>query len=285
MPEEQKLILTGEQAPQGQKPTGENGQPEGNNSENYNGDPRLDANGNPIEGDVQKPVGESAPQGDDKPPGNEKTGDEVPAKVDFDSSAAQQVETLLKEAGLQPQEVAAAILKENGTVTPAIYKAIKEKHGEGIASLVAGQLQRLHEQANKQTSAREQAVFSSLEAKFEGITTQSGSETWKELSTWAKQNISVEERKELNKLIGQGGVATELALDRIVTKFKSSQDFVQPAQLEEAQQFAKPSQTFINRQQYHKQLNKLLDDGHDYNTSPEVARLNSQREASRRRGY
>lgn len=266
--------------------------PQGNAdpTKHYNGDPSLDINGNPIEGyvppkdkaeDDQQKDGD---QTDDKGGDADKGEDNKDTKVDFDTSAAKQVEGLLKEAGLNPQDVARSINAEGGQITPAIYKAIAEKHGEGVAELVKGQLSNFHNQAKQIQETQQNAVFDSVKEHFKDVTQQSGADTWKELQGWAKDNIPSKERNELNKLLEQGGVATELAIDRIVSKFKSSKDFVQPAQLETGGGYAQSKVDVINRTQYVQELNKLLEAGHDYNTSPEIARLNSRREASRKRG-
>jgi hypothetical protein len=259
-------------------------------NDDWQNNPALDDNGNPVENPTPTP--EPTPEAKPEP---EATPE--PAKLDetsqpkkdktFDSGAASQVQPFLEEAGLVPAEVAKAVTDGDGEVSIEIMKALVEKHGEGVAGLIKDKLTNLHKSNVEAGKAADARVFNQLEKAFEGVTEQSGAETFKELAGWAKENLDTTERKEINKLLAQGGKAAELAIDSLVNKFKTSDSFVsQPAELMAAdgannEYGGKP----LDKVGYDRELRKLLNEGHNYDTSPEIAALNNRRLKSRNRGY
>ena len=262
-------------------------------NENWQEDNRLDDNGNPIENPV--PVTEEEPA----PPAEEAVEGEGEAKLDeapvedakplpkFDSSAAEQVRPFLEDAGLTPSEVALAVTEANGEVSIDIMKKLVEKHGEGVAGLIKDKLANLHQSNVVASKAADNKIFTQVQEAFKGITEQTGADTFKELATWAKANLPVADREEINGLLRQGGKAAELAIDSLVQSFKKSDSFIpQPAKLvtgegSVTEYGSKP----LDKAGYNRELRKLMDNGHNYDTSPEIAQLNSRRSKSIARGY
>ena len=188
---------------------------------------------------------------------------------------------MLVEAGLQPDDTLAAIEANGGIVTPEIYKAISDKHGDGMASLIVGQMSALQATAATKTKAANEGIYTQVKEAFEGITEQSGEDTWKELSNWAKESLPIDKRTEFNALIKQGGMGAKLAVQELATAFKGSEGFTQPAKLLDGDNKPNASQAaMITRAEYNEQLRALLDKGHNYDTSPEVKRLQSRRTKS-----
>ena len=275
--------------------TAPKGQPSPN--DNWTEDSRLDSNGNPLEVAPVEEVVEPVTEEPKEEPTEETTSEEEPAVLDeteevkseapkFDSSAAEQVRSFLTDAGLVPADVAAAVTENNGEVTPEILKALVEKHGEGVAGLIKDKLTNLHQSNVTASKAADSKIFTQVEKAFEGLTAQSGSDTFKELATWAKDNMSVADRGDINTLLAQGGKAAELAVNSLVQSFKQSDSFVStPAKLLVADDTTseyggKP----LDKAGYDRQLRKLMNEGHDYDTSPEIASLNSRRSKSLKRG-
>tara|TARA_R110002096_G_scaffold142061_7_gene297149 strand:+ start:5414 stop:6259 length:846 start_codon:yes stop_codon:yes gene_type:complete len=265
-------------------------------NENWTEDKRLDSNGNPLE---VAPVEEVAPvtEAPTEEPTEETPDEDVKAVLDeteevksaapkFDSSAAEQVRSFLTDAGLVPADVAAAVTANEGEVTPEILKALVEKHGEGVASLIKDKLTNLHTSNVTAAKSADNKIFTQVEKAFEGMTEQSGSDTFKELATWSKENMSKEDRADINNLLAQGGKAAELAINSLVQSFKQSDSFVStPAKLLQADDTTseyggKP----LDKAGYDRQLRKLMNEGHNYDTSPEIAALNSRRSKSLKRG-
>jgi len=264
-------------------------------NENWQEDSRLDDSGNPIENPA--PVTEEEPT----PPAEEAVEGESEAKIDeaeapvedakplpkFDSSAAEQVRPFLEDAGLTPSEVAMAVTEANGEVSIDIMKKLVEKHGEGVAGLIKDKLANLHQSNVTAAKAADNKIFTQVQDAFKGITEQTGADTFKELATWAKTNLPVADREEINGLLRQGGKAAELAIDSLVQSFKKSDSFIsQPAKLVEGgnsvnEYGSKP----LDKSGYNRELRKLMDNGHNYETSPEIAQLNSRRSKSIARGY
>ena len=255
-----------------------------------------DSNGNPLEVAPVEEVVEPVTEEPKEEPTEETPSEDEPAVLDetevvtespkFDSSAAEQVRSFLTDAGLVPADVAAAVTENNGEVTPEILKALVEKHGEGVASLIKDKLTNLHQSNVTASKAADSKIFTQVEKAFEGMTKQSGSDTFKELATWAKDNMSTADRGDINKLLAQGGKAAELAVNSLVQSFKQSDSFVStPAKLLVADDTTseyggKP----LDKAGYDRQLRKLMNEGHDYDTSPEIASLNSRRSKSLKRG-
>ena len=265
-------------------------------NDNWTEDSRLDSNGNPTE---VAPIPEEIEPVTEKPkeePTEETTSEDEPAVLDetevvtnapkFDSSAAEQVRSFLTDAGLVPADVAAIVTENNGEVTPEILKALVEKHGEGVAGLIKDKLTNLHKSNVTASKAADSKIFTQVEKAFEGMTEQTGSDTFKELATWAKDNMSTADRGDINKLLAQGGKAAELAVNSLVQSFKQSDSFVStPAKLLVADDTTseyggKP----LDKAGYDRQLRKLMNEGHDYDTSPEIASLNNRRSKSLKRG-
>lgn len=263
-------------------------------NENWQDDARLDDSGNPIENPVpaaEETVSEEAPAVESE---EEAKLDEEEAPVEaakpppkFDSSAAEQVRPFLEDAGLTPSEVATAVTEANGEVSIEIMKKLVEKHGEGVAGLIKDKLGNLHKSNVTAAKAADNKVFNQVQEAFKGITDQTGADTFKELATWAKTNVPVADREEINGLLRQGGKAAELAIDSLIQSFKKSDSFIsQPAKLVAGESSvteygSKP----LDKAGYNRELRKLMDNGHNYDTSPEIAQLNSRRSKSIARGY
>ena len=198
----------------------------------------------------------------------------------------QQVEGIIKEAGLNPAEVAKIVSTNDGQVTPEILKALVDKHGDAVASLVSSQLGTFHKENVAAASKRDTAIYDQVQESFTGVTEQSGEATWKELANWAKENVPNTERKEINKLLQQGGIAAKYAVDDLVNRFKSSEQFVQSADLVTGDSTPKdPSGiTPISQVEYNTKFRELEAKGHVYGQSTEFERLDRQRMAGRNRG-
>ena len=266
-------------------------------NENWQTDTRLDDNGNPIENQPAEPVVEEEVPAE--PAGEEAPTEEVPAELDekevveekplpkFDSTEAERVRPFLEDAGLTPAEVAASVTSTDGEVSIEIMQKLVEKHGEGVAGLIADKLKGLHTSNVTAAKAADNAVFAQVATAFKDVTDQSGADTFKELATWAKSNLSVQERTEINGLLRQGGKAAELAINSLAASFKKSDSFIpQPAKLVSGDNSVneyggKP----LDKTGYNRELRKLMDNGHNYETSPEIASLNSRRTKSIKRGY
>jgi hypothetical protein len=265
-------------------------------NENWQEDSRLDDNGNPVETPVVEPVVEESS------PAQEEEAEAVEtdeAKLDeaevveakplpkFDSDEAERVRPFLEEAGLTPSEVATAVTSANGEVSIEIMQKLVEKHGEGVAGLIADKLKGLHTSNVTAAKAADGKIFDQVKSAFKDITDQSGADTFKELATWAKKALPVADREEINGLLRQGGKAAELAISSLVDSFKKSDSFIsQPAKLVAGDNSvneygSKP----LDKSGYNRELRKLMDNGHNYETSPEIASLNSRRTKSIARGY
>lgn len=192
---------------------------------------------------------------------------------------------LVKDAGLIPADIAREITDNDGEVSPETLKALVEKHGEAVGTLIAEKLTTLHQENVNAAKQRDESVFNQVAEAFKGVTEQTGEESWKELSGWAKDNIPNEQRKEINELLGKGGLQAQLAVAYVIDQFKNSDDFQQPAVLETGDDTPKDfSSGAIDKQTYITELNKLLDAGHDYNTSQEIRKLEARRLKGVQRG-
>lgn len=266
-------------------------------NENWQEDSRLDDSGNPIENPVVAPeskVEESSPAPaedvgtveTDEATLDETVVEEKPLPK-FDSAEAERVRPLLEDAGLTPSEVATAVTSANGEVSIEIMQKLVAKHGESVAGLIADKLKGLHQSNVTAAKAADGKIYDQIQVAFKDITDQSGADTFKELATWAKTNLPVTEREEINGLLRQGGKAAQLAIDSLVQSFKQSDSFIsQPAKLVVADNStseygSKP----LDKSGYNRELRKLMDNGHNYETSPEIATLNSRRSKSIARGY
>lgn len=192
---------------------------------------------------------------------------------------------LLEQAGLVPTDVTKSVTANGGEVSDELRTKLTEQHGEAVADLIIGQLQGLHKETVAKVQERDKAVFDQVQEAFKDITEQSGEETWRELATWAKTNVPNEERNELNKMIQAGGLQTKLAITYLVDTFKTSNDYEQPAQLEEAQSNNAPKGLGpIDRATYQRELKALEAKGHVYGQSKEMATLDARRNAGIARG-
>lgn len=291
-----------EEAGSGEQPQGGGAAPEGQPSDNqdWKSDPRLDENGNPKEeapkgedeGNKQPnkdepkdtPKDESDDNSEDKSKGGE-TPKEFDGERLLDTPVVSQVESLIKDAGLDPSEIAQAVSTKDGKLSTEALKALTDKHGEAVASLVANQLSSFHKEAQARTQARDQAAYDHVKEAFKDVTDQDGQKTWTELAGWAKENIPNDERKEINKLLQQGGIAAKYAIEDLVSRFKSSDTFVQSADLVTGDATVNDNGlTPISKQEYSAKLRKLEAEGHVYGQSSEMAKLDRQRIAGQQRG-
>lgn len=188
-----------------------------------------------------------------------------------------QVQGFLESAGLVPSDIAKEFTSKGELSIESMTKLV-EKHGESVAGLIVGQLKGLHEKSMAQAQERDAQVFTQVEEAFKGVTEQTGEETWKELATWAKANVPNEARAELNGMLSKGGLQAKLAVDYLISTFKSSEEYSQPAELLGAD---KVSASFgsgpLSKLDYQRELDVLLTKGHDYNTSPEIRKLDQRR--------
>lgn len=205
--------------------------------------------------------------------------------IDYASPAAKQVGSMLSDAGVDPAKARDAINANGGKCTPDIYAALVAKHGEGMASLLAGQMSQLHTEGVAKSNAQDNAVYTQVADAFKGITEQSGKETWGELSEWAKTNVTNEDRKALNAVIQQGGMGAKLAVQELINAFQNSGDYSQEMKGIEGDNVPNaPKGGDITRGEYNTQLDALIAKGHNYNTSQEVKSLQARRAKSAQRG-
>lgn len=255
-------------------------------NEDWKDNPQLDANGNPVSN--KPPVEEPSKEAPAAQPDGDKpkdTSNQEQKTYDLSTPVVQQVESLIKEAGLDVQDVAKNVNDNDGKATPELIKALADKHGDAVAAVVAEQLAGFHESRKNLDNKRNQQIYDQVQEAFTGVTEQSGQETWTELAGWAKENIPNEERKEINKLLAQGGIATKYAIQDLVSRFKSSESFTQSADLitgdNTANDFGvKP----LSKTEYVSELRKLEAKGHVYGQSQEMAALDKRRNAGIQRG-
>lgn len=197
-----------------------------------------------------------------------------PSSADVDA-----LTQFLVEAGLNVEEVVATVTANDGSPSLAQMKALIEKHGEGVANLLAAQMKQLDAGVKAKAAKNDSEVYKQVEAAFEGVTTQTGKETWVELAGWAKDNVDVQTRKEINTLLAAGGLQAKLAVEHLVGLFKGRQNTdLQPAVLLDGDGVSESSGvTPIDKATYTRELNKLLDAGHEYGTSPEIKKLDARR--------
>jgi len=249
-------------------------------NEDYKNNPLLDENGNPKE-DI-KPEDASSKEPEETV--ETKPTEEQPTQEWTNLSNLEKLEKFLGEANLKPSDVAKAISENGGKETPEVLKALEEKHGVGVAALLSEQLAQVHADSVRAVKERDEAVFKSLESEFEGITTQSGAETFKELSKWAETNLPNSERKELNTMLQAGGLSAQLAIKHLATSFKENANIVVPAVLESGTKTATTGGLVpISKAEYVTKLRELQQKGHVYGQSQEIARLDAQRAAGIKR--
>jgi hypothetical protein len=211
-----------------------------------------------------------------------------PAKVspqlNYTDPASKQVGTMLSDAGVDPLKARDAITANGGQVTPEIYAALSAKHGEGMASLLAGQMSKLHDAGIAKGTEKDNAVYAQVKEAFKGISEQSGQETWAELSGWAKDNIDNDQRKDINAAIAQGGFVAQLAVQELVNAFQQSGDYSQDMIGIEGDNVPNaPTGGDLTRQEYNTQLDALIAKGHVYGQSKEINTLQARRTRSAQR--
>lgn len=261
--------------------------PEQQPNADWQNDPRLDENGNPKQEQPEE-------QPEQKPNGEEKHVDQKPEEQEdkqdtsdvFNTPVVKQVESLLNDAGLNPQDVTKAIMENGGKLTPTLTKQLVEKHGEAVASIIADQLGTFHKASVDKATKRDQEVYNQVQEAFKDVTDQSGDKTWQELSGWAKENIPNDERKEINKLLQQGGIAARYAINDLVNRFKSSDSFVQSAELVSGDNFSNDNSGLqpLSKAEYTQKFRELESKGHVYGQSKELDKLDRQRMAGLSRG-
>jgi len=275
--------MTVEQKPE-QAPTGVQEKPSPN--DNYASNPLLDENGNPTE---QVPQVDVATNKDVTPTGEQPVGDEPEVITDTPAwtnmSSLEKIEKFLSEAKLKPSDVAKAVAENGGKITPEILKALEEKNGAGVAALIADQIVQVHKESVEHVKARDAAAFKILETEFNGMTTQSGEETFKELKTWAMTNVPKAERAELDTMLQSGGLPMQLALKHLATQFKETANVTVPAGLVGGDRVSNSSDFVpISKTEYTTKLRELEKKGHVYGQSQEMAKLDRQRNAGIKRG-
>lgn len=225
----------------------------------------------------------ATPEEDTKPEPKPEPESKPETKTD---SKVGKVTALVEQAGLDMVEVATYAKANDGQIDLDTMAALKEKHGEVFAEMIADQIKGIHTERTAEAQKKDQAVFDQVEEAFKGLTEQSGEESWKELAAWSKDNVSNEDRVEINKLLGQGGLATKLAVQELVSAFKESQGTqeVQEADLLEADTTTHTSTGSISKSDYTRELNALLDKGHVYGESREISQLDARRAKSIQRG-
>lgn len=251
-------------------------------NDDYKNNPLLDENGNPKE--VVVPPSKEEPAENKEQ--SQKEEQQQP-KPDIDWSkleGVQKLEKFLVDANLKPSDVTKQVIEAGGKVTPEILKALEDKYGAGVAALLADQVTDLYKHGQAKVKEQETAIFNQVEAAFKDVTQQSGEETFKELSTWAKTNIDNATRSELNKLLEAGGFQAELAVKYLVETFKGSENFQPSAKLLTADATSQASSIVpLTRQQYRAEQEKLLAKGYS-ESSPEMVKLDRARQLGMARG-
>jgi hypothetical protein len=197
---------------------------------------------------------------------------------------------LVEKAGLDMKEIAEYAKANDGEVDLDTLVALKEKHGEEVASLIADQIKGIHTERTEAATKRDAEVYDQVKDSLKDVSSdpeQSGEDMWKELATWSKDNVSNEHRTEINKLLSQGGLAAKLAVQELTTVFKESlgtQEF-QEAELLGGDELTSTNSKNISKNEYNMELNKLTNAGHQYGQSREIASLDARRMKSIQRGF
>ena len=204
-------------------------------------------------------------------------------------SQISQVTGLVEKAGLDMKAVAEYAKANSGQVDLDTLVALKEQHGDAVASLIVDQIKGIHTTQSKAAADRDNAVYDQVKEAFSDITSdpeQTGESMWTELATWSKDNVSNDHRNEINKLLAQGGLAAKLAVQELTTAFKESlgkQEF-QDADLLGGEGVVTASGGDLSKFEYNTELNSLLQKGHQYGESREIAVLDARRTRSLQRG-
>ena len=254
-------------------------------------------------GAAPTPAPEAAPPAEETPPAEEKPpveaatleeGEPEPKKEEpkkeEDTSNLGKVKELLEKAGLDLKEVAAKVKANDGQIDLDTMIKLKEEHGDAVASLVAEQIKGIHKEQSEAAAKRDQEVYDFVLEAFDGQVEEgsTGKDVWDDLAAWAKDNVSNEHRNELNKLLGQGGLAAKLAAQELANAYKEANQVrdTQEADLLEGDSSASAGDSgHISKSDYTRELNALLDAGHVYGQSREIARLDARRSKSLQAGY
>lgn len=259
---------------------------QGGEGQGGGGAPVAEPQAVPVETPTEVPVEKPSETPTQTPAPKEESTEAVSTPTEETTSKLAQVSGLVEQAGLTMKEVAEYAKANDGAVDLATMVALKEKHGEAVATLIADQVKAIHKERTEAAKAKDQAVYDQVAEAFKDTTTQSGEETWKELAGWAKDNVSAEHRTEINKLLAQGGLAAKLAVQELTTAFKEANASreTQEADLLEADAVATPNGKDISKHEYNMELDRLLKSGHQYGSSREIAQLDARRTASIRKG-
>jgi len=245
----------------------------------------------------EEPVEENVEKVEEQNPNQEVVNDETPKETPkeevketpkeekIERTQLEKVRDLVTDAGLQVEDVVHVLNDNQGKLDADTLLKLNEKYGESVGSLIAEQLKGVYDKQVEANQAKDKAVYDQVAEAFKDVTDQSGEDTWKELNTWAKENISNEDRKELNGLLKQGGLAAKLVVQELATAFKESNGMAyQEADLIEGDNVADIDNSGLDKGGYTRELNKLLAEGHDYHTSPDIRKLQRRRQKSLSRG-
>lgn len=177
--------------------------------------------------------------------------------VQVSNDQQEQLKNFVTAAGFNADELTRDFM-ETGEVPQALYDKLVDQHGEPVANLLMQQMDDQREAQIAVNNETDKKMFSHIEKAFEGITEQSGADTWKELKTWAGENMK-DQKDELNNMLAQGGLQAQMAIDHMIATFKASDEFTQPAQLESGEDRTNTGRgTAISKQEYNDQLRELL---------------------------
>lgn len=200
------------------------------------------------------------------------------------NNAEGQLNQFFTHAGIASAQVEQEF-KAFGKLTDGTRKALVDKHGEATANLVSDQMSAVYQQKVQATQQNVSKVHALLQEGFKDMTQQTGAETFAEIDAWAKQNLSVDERTQINKLMNQGGMATELAVSQLITLFKTKNGVQQDAAIMDGATLQPGAATGqdLTITMYNTEMAKLTASGVPYE-SPQAEALKQRREASRKRG-
>ena len=248
-------------------------------------------------GGAPEPIVEQTPVPTPETPAPAEVPVEAPTpEKEVDKSKLGQVTSLVEASGLTMKEVAEYAKANDGSIDLDTMVALKEKHGDAVAALIADQIKGIHTEKSSAATARDQAVYDQVEEAFKDTADegQTGQESWKELAEWTKAetdgqpNISQEHRSEINDMLSRGGLAAKLAVQELTNAFKDAhgKSEFQDAELLEADKVVQSTVGGnITKQDYAIEMRKLESAGHVYGTSSEMKKLDARRMKSINAGY
>lgn len=202
------------------------------------------------------------------------------------NSAQGQLNQFFVSAGITSAQVEQEF-QAFGKLTDGTRKALVDKHGEATANLVANQYTTTYQQKQAADQQNVTAVHNLMLAEFKDVLspTDTGESVWAELDGWARTNIPVAEREQLNEQLDKGGLAAELAIKHLVTKFKSMNGMEQSAAVLDGNNLSSvaASGQDLTITQYNDEMAKLQSKGIGYD-SPQAEALKQRRQVSRNRG-